>query len=177
MRFISQLWTLFWVIFGSSASAETADIDDWFEMSDACEAIVFDQDISVFDDLAPADPLVNVGGLHEVAVFHPDSSPVASAASSEGSWFLCIVAANPPLETWRAGSLIQAWSDRQNQLALSVENQLVAFDDNTTFEPARVHCGENGRLIVVMAFEYENGEFRIGISNRLPSSVVNPCLN
>ncbi|WP_299943553.1 hypothetical protein [uncultured Ruegeria sp.] len=177
MRFISLISLLFSIVIGSLAYAETAEIDDWLEMSDACETIVFAQDASVFDDLEPADPLVNVRGLHEVSVFNPNSSLVASAVSSQGTWFLCGIAANPPLQTRLAGSLIQAWSETQRQITQSVESKLIDIDDGVTFNPVRIRCGEGGRLIVVRAFKHENGEFRLGVVNSLPSSIENPCVN
>ncbi|WP_420586374.1 hypothetical protein [Ruegeria sp.] len=177
MRHISQISLLLSVAFGTSSLAETAETDNWFQMLDACETIVFDQDVSVFDGLESAEPLVNVGGLHEVAVFNPNASLVASAVSSQGSWFMCVIAANPALEPRLAGSLVQAWSETQNQVAQSAENNLVNFNDKTTFNPVRVRCGENERLVVAAAFAYENREFRMAITDRLPSSVENPCLH
>lgn len=158
----------------TSAFAEPQQADAWLEMSDACETIVFDQDEAVFDGLAPADPLVNVQGLREVAVAHESSSLVASAVTDEKQWFLCIVASNPKLEVENAGAVIGAWSGTQFRRSKEPSNEAVVFDDQSTFAPVRVRCGDRDHIAVVMAFEID-GEFRIGVTNRLPSKVANPC--
>ncbi|AXT42540.1 hypothetical protein K4L02_10920 [Phaeobacter inhibens] len=159
---------------GTPAFAEPNQAAAWLEMSDACEAIVFNQDESVFDGFAPAEPLVNVQGLREVAVAHESSSLIASVVSDGRQWFLCIVASNPKLEVKNAGAVIGAWSGTQFSRSKESGNEAVAFDDQSTFAPVRVRCGDIDNIAVVMAFE-TNGEFRIGVTNRLPSKVANPC--
>lgn len=156
------------------AFAEPRKTDDWLEMADTCEAIVFEQEEAVFDGLSPASPLVNVQGLHEVAVTDDSSSLVASAVSDGSQWFLCIVASIPKLKVKDAGAVIGAWSGTQFRRSKEPGNEAVVFDDQSTFAPVRVRCGDMGQLAVVMAFAID-GEFRIGVTNRLPSSVPDPC--
>ena len=161
-------------LFSASAFAETRQADAWIEMSDMCETIVFDQDEAAFDGFAPADPLVNVQGLREMAVAHASSSLVASAVTDESEWFLCVVASSPKLEVKNAGAVIGAWTGTQFLRVKEPGNEAVVFDDQSTFAPVRVRCGDKDNIAVVMAFEIDR-EFRVGVTNRLPSQVANPC--
>lgn len=143
-------------------------------MSEICETIVFDQDEAAFDEFASADPLVNVQGLREVAVAHESSSLVASAVTDESEWFLCVVASSPRLEVKNAGAVIGAWTGAQFRRVKEPGNEVVVFDDQSTFVPVRVRCGDKDNIAVVMAFEID-GEFRVGVTNRLSSQAANPC--
>lgn len=143
-------------------------------MSDVCETIVFDQDEAAFDGFAPADPLVNVQGLREMAVEHRSSSLVASAVTDGSEWFLCIVASNPKLEVKNAGAVVGTWVETQFRRSQELGNEAVIFDDQSTFAPVRVRCGDEDNIAVVMAFEIDS-EFRVGVTNRLPSQVASPC--
>lgn len=172
-QFIAKCFLLVTFV-STSAFAEPQQADAWLEMSDACETIVFEQDEAVFDGLAQANPLVNVQGLREMAVAHEGSSLVASAVTDERQWFLCIVASNPKLEVKNAAAVIGAWTGTQFRRTQEPGNEAVVFDDKSTFAPVRVRCGDMDNFVVVMAFEI-NGEFRIGVTNRLPSNVPNPC--
>lgn len=143
-------------------------------MSDICETIVFDQDEADLDGFAPADPLVNVPGLREMAVAHASSSLVASVVTDESEWFLCIVARSPKLEVKNAGAVVGAFTGTQFRRSKEPGNEVVVFDDQSTFAPVRVRCGGKDNLAVIMAFAID-GEFRVGVTNRLPSQVANPC--
>ncbi|MEM6410459.1 MAG: hypothetical protein AAF683_02860 [Pseudomonadota bacterium] len=143
-------------------------------MSDMCETIVFEQNEAAFDGFAPANPLINVQGLREMAVAHASSSLVAGAASDGSEWFMCIVASNPKLEVKNAGAVIGTWTGTQFRRSQELGNEAVVFDDQSTFAPVRVRCGDKDNIAVVMAFEID-GEFRVGVTNRLPSQVANPC--
>ena len=155
--------------------ANVMSIQVWLEMSDACEAVITNQTTSPFENLAAAEPLIRVDGLKEMAVRHPSQPLIASAVSDGSNWFLCIVSANPPVEARNAGQLIGAWSLTQFNLVKQAEFTGVVFDDGQTFQPVRVRCGRNGQMTVVLAFSNDSGEFRIGVVNRLPASVSNPC--
>lgn len=172
-EFIAKCFSLL-ALFSTSAFAETRQADAWIEMSDMCETIVFDQDEAAFDGFAPADPLVNVQGLREMAVAHASSSLVASAVNDGREWFLCIIASHPKLEVKNAGAVIGTWAGIQFRRSKELGNETVVFDDQSTFAPVRVRCGYKDNITVVMAFQID-GEFRVGVTNRLPSQVANPC--
>lgn len=160
--------------FSAPAFAEPQQADAWNEMSDLCETIVFKQNEAAFDEFAPADPLINVQGLREIAVAHASSSLVASAVTDGSEWFMCIVASRPKLEVKNAGAVIEIWRETQLRRAKKPGNAAVVFDDQATFAPVRVRCGDIDHIAVVMAFRIGD-EFRIGVTNGLPSKVANPC--
>lgn len=167
--------TLFvFAICRSQTFANEGEPHDWLEMSDACEAAVFEQDTTFFDGLTAATPLIGVEGLEEVSVSHPSSSLVASYVSDGSQIFLCIVDSVPRLDR-NMGRVVGHWAGRQFARYNQNPNyEAVVFDDGNTFAPILVRCGADGRLAVVHAFVIE-GAFRIGVTNRLPASVRNPC--
>lgn len=175
MRHIILMSSLVSILFGPPALAQGWQPHDWLEMSDLCEALVFDQDNTAFDGFDPAEPLVRVQGLREMAVTHPRASLIASAVSQDGNWFMCLVAAMPPLQLGEASSLIGFWAGIQYNLVNRPGNKAVVFDTPRTFAPVRVRCGADGQLAVIMAFLNDEGAFRIAVTNRLPSKMEPPC--
>ncbi|WP_166418941.1 hypothetical protein [Cochlodiniinecator piscidefendens] len=161
-------------ICGASANAQSRELSDWLEMSDVCEALVFDSDDSVFDSFAPAEPIVDYLGYEDVILSHPSSSLVVSAVSHSNHWFLCTVASNPPLDIRDADALKSTWAEIQFNLAQEPNNAAIDFGEGTIFAPVRVRCGAEGKLAVIMAFTID-GEFKIGVNDSLPSRFENPC--
>lgn len=161
-------------LFSTSAFAEPQQADAWIEMSDLCETTVFEQTEAAFDKFAPARPLINIQGLRELAVAHASSSLIASAVNDGSEWFMCIVASRPELKVKNAGAVIETWTKTQLRRTKEPGNEAVVFDDQDTFAPVRVRCGDMDHIAVVMAFEIDD-EFRVGVTSRLPPSVANPC--
>ena len=147
----------------------------WVEMSNLCEAVVRDQITYRLKELEYSEPLINVTGLQEISVKHPTLSLNASAVSDGQEWFMSVISADPAVKVSEAGALIGAWSGVQDSLIQTTEFSGVIFNDGRTFQPVRVQCNENDKMTVVLAFQAESDEFRIGVTNRLPSNVENPC--
>lgn len=172
-RFIVPIFFMF-PFFGAPALAETWTANDWFEMSNACEAVIVDQDATVLNGFAPTRSLLNVDGLHELSVARQGSSLRASAVFDGTNWFLCIVVSDPPLHASGAGALIDEWSEAQSLLAERPGNVITSYDDPNLLSTVRVRCRGDGNIATVFAYEAD-GKFRIGVTDRLPSGVESPC--
>jgi len=144
-------------------------------MADLCETLITDQNSSRFENYEAAIPLVDIDGLNEISVRHPASPLIANAVSDITHWFLCVVAANPPLEVQNAGQLIGSWYGAQYNLLRQSDFSAVVFNDGKTVAPVRVGCGSEDRMIVILGFATDHGKFRVGVTNRLSNSLESPC--
>ncbi|MGX9357502.1 hypothetical protein ACS3SW_20665 [Roseobacteraceae bacterium S113] len=144
-------------------------------MAGLCESLITDQNSSPFKSYEPTTSLVQVDGLKEISVSHHKSALTASAVSDTDHWFLCLVAADPPIEAQEAEELIGAWSSYQYNLIKNSTAIAVIFSDEKTIEPVRVECKLENRIVVVLGFISDRGDFQVGVTNRLPSMVESPC--
>lgn len=170
------LWIFLGLLLLSSGTsrAQNSDEQAWLEMMEVCVLVISEQSDRFMDEFPSATALVNIGPLPERAVRHPGAHVIASAVSDGSQWFLCLVAGDPAIKVAQSGGLI-------GTITGTLAKQINQSNDHTVvlknaFAPVRVTCQDDGRLTATFAVSNKDRELRIAVTNNLPSSVANPCL-
>lgn len=161
------------LLLGSPVLAQTPDAQAWVEMTELCTSVVQDRSDTAMAAYPDADPWYDISGLRDKVVRHPQAPVIAAAAYLYDEVYMCMVVGDPPLAQEASGPVIAAVLQA---LRASIDNAgHIAHSFGDILDPARLICGEDGKLVHTQAF-FIDGTFRVGVVDSLPRSVDNPCL-
>lgn len=165
------------IVASGPAHSNTVNPVIWNKMASSCIYLLSSQNtdaLTILGDVTVApDPMHN--SITLTTVKDADNALKLTATSVGGAVFMCIVEEENAVQNGGNDELIANW--RKNQFALNetIPFHFLNFDHPSTINPVLVHCLDHDKIIVVSAFIFDTGQFKVGITDRLPSRHQNPC--
>lgn len=175
--FLHMFLLTWFVITCGPAHSNTNDIPIWSNMVSSCVDLLSTQStevLGVHGDIQVA-PDPEVKSLTLTSVSDTDNALKIIATSVGGPIFLCIVEKQKGFHPDEIDELTASWRKNQFEIDKSHSFHLVNFDHPSTINPVLVRCLDEGRITVVTAFIFDDGQFKVGALDKLLEKYPNPC--